>query len=99
MRLIFSFFMITSYICFGNSACIALVEVIVTCSSFLFIADIIQNLIIRRRVFEALRLIYAFGKVNVFPPVPILKTHLMYSFHRAEELNNNGDPSLEIQVK
>ncbi|KAL2905629.1 FRIGIDA-like protein 3, partial [Bienertia sinuspersici] len=72
------------------------------CDSFKFVslvADIVHNLLQRQQPFEALRLVYAFGLVNIFPPVPILKSHLMSSFNRAEEVNNSGNHSLELQIE
>lgn len=63
------------------------------------IHDIIQNLILRHQPFDAIRLAYAFELVDIFPPVPILKSHLSFTFSKAEKLYKNGDPPIEAQIK
>jgi len=65
----------------------------------LCVTGVIQNLIIRDLPFDAIRLIYAFELVDIFPPAPILKAHLASMIAHAEHLYRNGDPFVETQVK
>ncbi|XP_074320894.1 uncharacterized protein LOC141657528 [Silene latifolia] len=61
--------------------------------------EIIQNLILREQPFEGIKLAYAFQLVDIFPPMPILRAHLKSTFHNAQKLYEDGDASVEVQIK
>ncbi|KAA8536930.1 hypothetical protein F0562_029408 [Nyssa sinensis] len=62
------------------------------------IPDFIQNLIKKEQRLQAIRYIYAFGLVDQFPPVPLMKDHLTYTNEVAKNISEGHD-SLEAQDK
>ncbi|XP_059652605.1 FRIGIDA-like protein 1 [Cornus florida] len=61
------------------------------------ISDFIQKLIEREQWLAAIKYIYAYGLVEKFPPVPLLKGYLTYSEEIANKICNKGNNSLEAQ--
>ncbi|XP_059652604.1 FRIGIDA-like protein 5 [Cornus florida] len=61
------------------------------------IPDIIKKLIEREQRLAAIEYIYAYGLVDKFPPVPLLKAHLTYSVEIANKICKEVNNSLEAQ--
>ncbi|GAB4855479.1 hypothetical protein Ancab_024095 [Ancistrocladus abbreviatus] len=63
------------------------------------VLGIIQKLVEIEQIFEALRLIYAFNLVSMFPPIPILKTHLSLNCNAARKIWKEGGLSIHTRIK
>ncbi|GAB2277535.1 hypothetical protein Dimus_012245 [Dionaea muscipula] len=61
--------------------------------------DIIPKLIECGQPFEAIRLVFAFQLPSMFPPVPILRAYLRFSFFESKEFCDAGGPTTEKQCK
>ena len=55
----------------------------------LFLADVVEKLRGQRQL-DALRFIFAFGLVEKFPPVPLLKAYLEHQRKASEEIAKKG---------
>ncbi|XP_060213857.1 FRIGIDA-like protein 5 isoform X2 [Lycium barbarum] len=59
----------------------------------------IENLIKRKQWLLAIRYIYVYELVDLFPPVPLLKDYVLYSKEQAKKIRDNGLGSREAQEK
>nr|XP_016477398.1 PREDICTED: uncharacterized protein LOC107798881 [Nicotiana tabacum] len=59
----------------------------------------IENLIRRKQWLLAIRYIYVYELVDLFPPVPLLKDFVLYSEELAKKIHDNGLGSREAQEK
>ncbi|GER32859.1 WRKY DNA-binding protein 2 [Striga asiatica] len=57
------------------------------------ISDVILRLISKGKQFLALKFIFEFERTDEFPPVPLLKAHVMESKRIAQKVRNNGKNS------
>ncbi|CAK9152191.1 unnamed protein product [Ilex paraguariensis] len=63
------------------------------------IPSFIHNLIGKGRRLQAIRYIYAFQLVDIFPPVPLLQSHLIYSEQLAKKKCEEGHNSPVAQYR
>ncbi|KAJ4980661.1 hypothetical protein NE237_031498 [Protea cynaroides] len=61
------------------------------------IPDLIQKLINKGKHLEAVKFVFAFGLVDKFPPVPLLKTYVKESKKLAQGIRRKGNDSIPSQ--